>query len=399
MEGMLMNAVLSYLGVTTAEFWVGAFLVVFALVILLAALRPDREFADLPRGVFPAAGSSHSLQRARRTEPPLRAERPEMTIAEGAYAVRDASTVNLSASILIDLAVRGFIELVEYQHLTAGHPAIMIVYRRPPDSSCSPEERALLELLSTPGAAESPEYARTHPFNARLFRNELETAGIPLLGEPTARVSGLRVSAGTQIAARVRREVTDRRAWFASRHEHLGTVGAIELVSGGLALVFTFVLAALGALRPYWLAVSALVTIMGLFTVRGYGVRTAYGVVARDQTAGFRRFLVEAPPERGASVERLAKLAAWALVLSCVREWAQSLERLGRAAGVPAANSIETLLPWAQRSSVAFQTWQEVADFIELINARTHADTAASDADSPLDDITEGWGRVPSNWI
>ena len=45
-----MSEIIAYFAVTNAEFWVGITLIASALVLLLLAVRPESEYADLPRG-------------------------------------------------------------------------------------------------------------------------------------------------------------------------------------------------------------------------------------------------------------------------------------------------------------------------------------------------------------
>lgn len=375
--GSKMSEIIGYFAVTEAEFWVGITLLACAIGLLLLAVRPESEYADLPRGEFPRPGEHHPTRHVSGGEPPMRSTPPQMRPQEAAIIMREAFRNDVVVSALLDLAVRGFIELVEYRYLPKATPAVIIVLLRGPDHTCNPDERSLLDLLAVPGRAENPPYAKSHPFDDRRFRAVLEDLGLPPVGVPTARLSGLRRSMGERVVSAVANRVSADFRWIRSGRESLASAGVVELLGGCAAAVLTTILVLAGSLRPFWLIVSVLLMVVGAATIMGALVRTTDGSVARDQARGFRRFLVE--PPMGTPVEELASYSAWAVALDCVHEWVQSLERLSVVQEVNVAETVSGLV----RTSEPMTGWEEVGDFITLIISRIHADPECDDVKSP----------------
>lgn len=368
-----MAGIISYFAVTDAEFWTGILLIAVATVILLLAIRPEREYSNLPRGTFPEGDEPQATRQVSGGEPPAREQVPQMRPAEAAFVVREAGPHDITLCYLLDLAMRGFIELVEYRYLSRGTPVVVIVYLRGPDATCSPEERMFLEHLAVPGSMENLPYARSHPFDARRFRGVLEGMGVPPVGTPSARLSGLRRSISDKFAGAVAHRIHEDYRWFRSGRERLSSAGALEFIGGlGAALVAAFLMLT-SSLHSFWLIICVLVMLLGLATIWGAAVRTTNGTVASDQGRGFRRFLVSPAP--GTDLAQLAQYGAWAVALDCVHEWGQSLERLSVVDDRP----ISELLPNIIRTSGPLTYWHEVADFIALMRARLHSAPESAD--------------------
>ena len=372
-----MSEIIAYFAVTNAEFWVGITLIASALVLLLLAVRPESEYADLPRGEFPRPGENHPTRHVSGGEPPIRTVPPMMRPAEAALIMREASKNDTVVSTILDLAARGFIELVEYSYLPKATPAIVIVSLRGADETCTPEERSFLDLLSTPGRVENPPYAKSHPFDERRFRARLEDLGLPPVGVPVARLSGIRRSVGEKIVGAVNNRVSDDFRWLRSGRESLASVGILELLGGFAATIIAAVLVLAGSLRPFWVIVSVLLMVIGLATIMGASVRTTDGSVARDQARAFRRYLVEAPVS--APLSELATYGAWAVALDCIREWIQTLDRLS----VVQRADVAEVVPGIVCTAEPLTEWSQVGDFFVLMVARLHADSESDDIKSP----------------
>ena len=374
-----MSAIIAYFSVTPAEFWIGILLLALAFFVLLLAVRPEREYADLPRGVFPHSDERHPTREVTGGEAPLRTEPPEMSVAEASLVYRGVNSDDLMVATLVDLASRGFLKFVEYHHLPGATPAIIITYARGGDDTCSPEEHMLLTALSTPGSAESPRYTASRPFDARRYRMTLEENNIPPLGIPAARLAGIRTSLIEQFDEAIFTRVQSHRGWLRQGRRQFANAGTLEFLGGVVGAVIASVLAFTGALRPFWILIFALIALMGIVTVIGAGERTADGIVARDQVAGFRDFLVDAPRDDGATLEKFAAWAGWAVALDCVYEWSQCLERLS----VGSDREVESFIPWANRTEAPYTEWHEIAELIENIGDRLGADPDADDKDAP----------------
>lgn len=372
-----MREIISYFAVTSAEFWVGITLIVLALAVLLLAVRPESEYADLPRGEFPSPGESHPTRHVSGGDPPVRVLPPNMRPQDGALIMREAPRDEIAISALLDLASRGFIELVEYRYLPKATPSIIIVFLRGPDETCNTEERTFLDLISVPGRAENPPYAKSHPFDERRFRATLEDLGFPPVGVPVARLSGTRRSVGEKLVGTVTKRVSSDCHWLRSGRESLASAGILELLGGFAATILTIILMLAGSLRPFWVIVSVLLMVIGAATILGASVRTTDGSVARDQARGFRRYLIETPLD--ASISEIAGYGAWAVALDCIDGWVQSLERLSVVQQVDVAESVPSLI----RTSEPLTSWNQVGEFLSLLLNRLHADPESDDTKSP----------------
>ncbi|MCI1675433.1 MAG: DUF2207 domain-containing protein [Ancrocorticia sp.] len=384
-----MQQLIGYFGVTNSEFWVGIAAICLAFFLLLIALRPEREYADLPRGVFPEPGSQHPTCQVHGGAPPVRSELPQMSVAEAALVYHTAEGRDLLTATILDLAQRGFLRLVEYRNVPTSERSVVVTFLRGPDESCSAEERELLELLAVPGAVESPLYAPERPFDVRRYRTTLESSGIPPLGMPTARVAGIRLSLAEDLADSTFHRIQVDRGWLRYGRQQLGTAGALEVIGGIVGAIVAGILTATGALRPFWIIVCVLVALLGLVTILGAAERTADGVVARDQVVGFREYIVTGSRDTGATPADFAHYAGWAVALDCVHEWAQSLERLS----VGTHTDVESALHWANRTAEPFSQWHEVEDFVAFTWHRMSANPDADDthARMPLTTPPTGW--------
>lgn len=106
-----MEPLLELVSMNALEFWLALGIGVTALVIMCLALIPSREYADLPRGVYPrepAGVTGHNYRRRRRhTRPPVRTIPPEMPAALGAFMHRHYAADDAAITTLLDLAARG----------------------------------------------------------------------------------------------------------------------------------------------------------------------------------------------------------------------------------------------------------------------------------------------------
>ncbi len=344
-------------------------IILLALILLLVALRPEREYADLPRGEFPRDGQPHPTRRASASEPPVRAILPEMEPAEAALIIREADAPTMLIATLVDLATRGFLQLVEYRYIPGSSPSIILIYLKPGDETCSKSERALLRLLAIPGAAESPDFARAYPFDERRFRSALEEAGIPFLGYATARVAGLRPSLSRLMGAITAQHLEKERGWLLSSRRTVAALGAIEFVLGGIGMVTAGVATLVGVISSWWILIGFVLAGMGTATVFLGAERSPDGSVARDQVVGFRRYIAEAPVAMGATLPRFGSLAAWALALDATGEWEASLRRLAGSS----PSEVAKIFPWYVRVSAPVINAHDVTDFLALLLARVHA--------------------------
>lgn len=389
-----MESIISYFAVTPTEFWVGVLLIVVAVMVLLAALRPEREYRDLPRGVFPDDGKLHPTRRASSSEPPLRTALPEMSPAEAALIIREADGPSLTIVTLVDLAARGFLEFTEYRQFPGAPPSVVVVFLKEADSTCTSEERYLLEILADQGAAESNAFVLRHPFDLPRYRNTLESLGVPPLGLPTARLSGLRSSVSDTMAEIVSHRLEVEREWFRTARQKLSNAGALEFLGGAMGAAVSIFLMLTSSLRPFWLLVCGVLVLLGAITILGAAERTVEGSVARDQVLGFRRYLLEAPRAGGATLEQFAHLAGWAVALDCAHEWEQSIERLS----VGDNRRVDEVFPWIVYTTSPLTELRQIPEFIKLMFARIHS---APEADDTRDDDTlgaglRGWQSSPS---
>ncbi|MFC2459101.1 DUF2207 family protein [Peptidiphaga sp.] len=386
-----MDSIASALGLGGLGFAVAVLVLVGTLAVLIAAFRPNRQYLGVERGRRPEPGAALKTTRAAGGEPPVRFEKPDMSPAEAGYVYRDCDGVEMVLSTIVDLAARRFLDIIEYQELAIPRPTVIIVTRRTADGTCTRQEKALLDLLAVPGAAEAPDFIRARPFNPVHFRAQLRMAGVSRLGSPSARVAGMRRSVAELFGRDVAKAAVDERKWYDRWRDFLGSVGALMLLGGGLVWLVSLLLWLLGALSGYWCLLFGLVSAVGAVTFVGTEGRTAEGTVARDQACGFRRFLVEAPQPPG-DAEELARFAGWAIALGCVDEWAKSLERLGSHV------SVDEAVPWLVSTRGRINTWRDVADVIEFMQARIHAEGVSKDSKTPLPRMSDGWEGVESFW-
>ena len=359
-----MSQIIAYFQVTNAEFWSGILLIGVATLILLIAIRPEREYVLLPRGVFPQGDEPQPTRHVTGGEPPMRTEPPEMRPAEAAFVYREAGHRDIALCMILDLATRGFIELVEYRYLSKGLPFVVLVYLNPPDETCNAEERLFLDQLAVPGAVENQPYARSHPFDSRRFRGILEDLGIPPVGIPAGRLSGLRRSISDRMSGAVVHRIHDEFRWFRSARERLSSAGALEAIGGFVGAVIAFFLMLTSSLRPFWLIVCLMVMMLGILTIVGAAVRTTNGTVARDQCRGFWRFLIAPPP--GTEISYMATLAPWAFALGCLNEWGRTLDRMA----VVDDRSIGEITHGFIRTSSPLVRGHDLVDMISLMKTR-----------------------------
>ncbi len=359
-----MAQIIAYFQVSAAEFWSGIVLIGAATFILLVAIRPEREYALLPRGVFPEGDDPQPTRHATGGEPPMRNEPPQMSPAEAALIYRDAGHRDIALCILLDLAVRGFIELVEYRYLSKGLPFVVVASLKPADDTCSPEERLFLDQLAIPGSVENQPYARSHPFDSRRFRGILEDLGIPPVSTPAGRLSGLRRSITDRMSGAVVHRIHDEYGWFRPSRERLSSAGALEFLGGLVSLLVALILTLTGLLRPFWLIVCFMVGLLGILTTMGAAVCTTDGTVARDQCRGFRRFLIAPPP--GTEMNYMATLAPWAFALGCLNEWGRTLDRMAVMDDRPIADIAHGFI----RTSSPLVRGHDLVDMISLMKIR-----------------------------
>lgn len=371
-----MAQIIDYFGVTDAEFYVGILVIALAFGVLLLALRPEREYSDLPRGVFPRHGNRHPTRQAQGTEPPVRCHPPEMSVAEGALMYRNATGVDQLVATILDLAARGFLRIVEYHHIPGTPPSVVLTYLRAPDEGCSDDEAHILETLAVPGAAETASYCAVRPFDVRRYRVALEASGIPPLGTPSARAAGLRMSLASGLEDSTLRHVQVDRGWLRSGRERVGTAGALELIGGIFGGVVSGIMVVTGALQPFWVIVCVLVGLLGLVTILGAAERTADGVVARDQVAGFRRYLTEDSESTGITLHEWSRFAGWAVALDCVPQWSERVCGLGPLSD----QDVDTVLYWASRTSEHYSQWSDLEGIVTLLWRRTCVDPDSQDS-------------------
>ncbi|MFT3942937.1 MAG: DUF2207 domain-containing protein [Ancrocorticia sp.] len=359
-----MSQIIAYFQLTNAEFWSGILLIGVAALILLIAIRPEREYALLPRGVFPEGDEPQPTRHVTGGEPPMRIEQPQMSPAEAALIYRDAGHRDIALCMILDLAVRGFVELVEYRYLSKGRPLVVVAYLNPADDTCTPEERLFLDQLAVPGAVENQPYARSHPFDSRRFRSILEDLGIPPVGVPSGRLSGLRRSITDRMSGAVVHRIHDEYGWLRPARGPLSSAGGLEFVGGLVGAVVAFILMQMDSLSPFWLIVCLMVALLGILTMFGGAVRTTDGTVARDQCRGFRRFLVAPPP--GTDMTYMATLAPWAFALGCLNEWGRTLDRMAVMDDRPIADVAHGFI----RTSSPLVRGHDLVDMIALMKAR-----------------------------
>ena len=385
-----MDEIIDFFAVTAAEFWVGIIVIGFAFFNLLLALRPERIYVDLPRGEFPRHGTNHPTRQVTGAPPPLRSQLPEMSVAEAGLVYRDASAQDLVAATLLDLASRGFLRFVVYHHFSGMAPSYLVTWQREADDTCTPMEHDLLEILATPGAAESPAYYEARPFDVRKYRVTLESGGIAPLGTPTARMSGIRKSLVERLAMTTFHRVHADHGWFRQGRQSVGTAGALEVIGGIAGAVIAGIMALTGTLEPFWVIVCMLVAFLGVVTIIGAVDRTVDGTVARDQARGFREYLSQAPVADGATLEDFVHLAGWAVALDCVHEWAQSLERLS----INAEIQVEDVLHWVTDTAKPLSEPHEIEDVVVRIRRLIAADPDADDTGKKTPERTDsviGW--------
>ncbi len=384
-----MNRVVQTLGITVPEFVAGLALVVFALAVMLVALRASRAYADTPRGEFPRIGK-HPLRRAGTDEAPLRSAPPEMSPGVGGFLYRGSAGDESTTATLFELARRGYIGFVFMtDHTTAGQRVYIVRLDRESEGDDLPEDaRSLLAVLES-GRAESAAYAAANPVDSVSYRSALESAGLPVEGKPLARVQGYSLRASLAQAEAEKREVLTR-GWYSRRREALGTIGAVLAGVGALGALGALIWLIATGLGGFWFGVSAAVALMGLVAVLRYSSLTPDGIVACDQVAGFRRFLIEAPRSEGATLAGFAGYSSWASALDCMKEWENSLERLAVVENMTVADAV----PWMVSTSNEWTTWAGLTEALMGIERRLHSHPLADDLDaSPRKKRPAGEGK------
>lgn len=371
-----MTSILNFTGTTSLEFWTGGGICVLSLVVLVLALLPEREYARVPRGVFPQVPAAKETRRARIDRAPMRSAPPEMTPAIADFIIDGATGDSATVSTLVDLACRGYIAFDFIRDPGVRGETIVVSLQKDPDASLPPQERRFLEAIAEPGAGESRHYRAEHPLDIARYRTGMEAAGLPPSRQPILRVQGFSRTLAHTVATDVRHEVMKRRRWFLPGRELLGSLGAVELIGGALWCFIAIISTLALAVTPFWIGVSLVVAIAGLVTVLKYKSRSPGGIVASDQIYGFRRFLVDAPPTTGARLDDFVRYAGWAYALNCLDEWTQSLESLSRTD----TRTIDTLVPWLVTPGEDLHSWYQVRDYITMIGLRLHGHPASDDS-------------------
>ncbi|KMY22889.1 hypothetical protein ACU19_07760 [Actinobaculum suis] len=385
-----MGAILNFLGASVYEFWIGIAICVLAVLVLACAWRPEKEYAALPRGVFPGPQSPRQTRRARSDRPPIRSTPPDMTPALADFLLDGATGDSATVATLIDLACRGYISFDFIRDTGARRETIIVSLTREADANLPAQERRFLEAIQQPGAGESAAYRQLRPMDAKTYRAEMERAGLPPSRKPILRIQGLSRKLSRRVALDVRDEVVSHFGWILRRREFLGSLGAVFFLAGIAGAVAAFVLSLVAGLAEFWTGVSIFVALCGLLTVLGYKRLSPDGVVASDQVRGFRRFLIEAPVSAGARLEDFVKYPGWARALGCLEEWTQSLERLSRTDARPIAK----LVPWLVTPGEELRSWYQVRDYLQMIDLTLHGHPAAEDDDEP----GGVWGVLKKFW-
>ncbi|MGJ9494977.1 DUF2207 family protein [Actinotignum sp. GS-2025a] len=374
-----MEPLLELVSMNALEFWLALGIGVTALVIMCLALIPSREYADLPRGVYPrepAGMTGHNYRRRRpHTRPPVRTIPPEMPAALGAFMHRHYAADDAAITTLLDLAARGFLTIDFFRDPALRGQMITISLTEADTSTLEPFEARFLAALASPESAESAAFRESEPFDDRSYRTAMENAGLPAASRPVLRVQGFSTRLALAIARDSKTEVVSRRGWYHHGRELVGSLAAV-LFFGGIALTgLAFIGALAFQLSWYWLIVGGWLVFCGFVGLLNFSSLTPNGVVASDQVEGFRRFLTAAPRFAGVSAEVLASYVGWAYGLECADEWVRSLERINSRD----MRDVGAALPWLHLAGEDITNWYQLREALSVLETRFRSHPLAHD--------------------
>ncbi|GAB2487788.1 DUF2207 domain-containing protein [Luteococcus sediminum] len=264
----------------------------------------DLRFVGLPPGVVPGPGERVAQKPSGKIEIPVAFSPPKVSVAEAGLLVDGVVDTRETTATLVDLAVRGVVQLANDQ----GSTRVALV---DPSGATEPHEQVLLNRL----------FAGT--------RGEIDLAG-----------QGSMHSAHEAMVTSVRNQVAQR-GWFTAIPSAAGAgVGC----SGVLMLVFVWFFLG-GELSPaLWLLAPVVPLIITSYVVRRRlrrGQRTGLGRAITDQVEGFRTYLATAEAEQLRFEEGediFSRYLPWAIMFGLADRWADlcaELVRMGRLSAEP----------------------------------------------------------------
>ncbi|HSN43960.1 MAG TPA: DUF2207 domain-containing protein [Propionibacteriaceae bacterium] len=257
----------------------------------------DRRYVGVPPGVIPGPGEAHNVGPSDpRIEIPVAFSPPRIPVAEAGLLVDGRVDTRETTATLVDLAVRGAIQL-----RSEGRSAI--VREINPHAATAPHEQVLL---------------------AQLF------SGHPRGAEVDVSSRGSIVTAHEAVVRSVRNQVASRQ-WFTQ-------VPSVARRAGGLGLFWTVAVGFFflgGSMTTIlWASLPLIPIVVTIIVVRAKtrrGQRTALGRAVTDQIEGFRLYLATAEAdqirfEEGEDI--FSKYLPWAIVFDLAERWAKICSEL-----------------------------------------------------------------------
>ena len=285
----------------------GAFSLLLSPVLGLLYWRRrgrDLRFVGLPPGVLPAQGQKVGQRPSRRVEIPVAFQPPRVSPAEAQLLLDGEITTRLTTATLVDLAVRGAVQL----STGTDHTSVKLV---DPTLATRPHEQVLISRLFGQGLSEVDATSR-----GSLYR------------------------AHTALVVSVRNQVAAQR-WF-TRIPTAGGRGAT--FSMFMMLAFGFFFFGGSSLSNIYLLLPVVpLVIVGMVVSRRMqrGQRTGLGRALTDQADGFRTYLATAEAdqlrfEEGEDI--FSRYLPWAIAFGLADRWANlcaELVREGRLSAEP----------------------------------------------------------------
>lgn len=293
-------------GATAAVIPLGATAVAGGVGVLVVRRRGrDQRFQGVPPGVIPPPHSHVPVRISDPIEIPVAFSPPRIPVAEAGLLIDGQVDVRETTATLVDLAVRGALEMRQGQG------------------------NALMMRLVDASRARAPH-------ETVLMRSIF--GGTPSGGWVQLSTRGAMDDAHRAMVASVTNQVTTR-GWFTDVPRTKARAGC-----GGLVAIAFFIVPAAGAsLLTLWPLVAAVLGIIAVVGVVGSrlrrGQRTAVGRAVTDQIEGFELYLTTAETdqlrfEEGEDI--FSKYLPWAIIFDVADRWVSVCAPLVESGRVPA---------------------------------------------------------------
>ncbi|SER68707.1 Predicted membrane protein [Propionibacterium cyclohexanicum] len=301
-------------------------------LIVLGRKRRDERFAGLPPGTVPTSGQAEAAPVAaasRQDVIPVRFSPPEVPVALGGLLIDGAIGARETSATLVDLAVRGALQLSSDPSSTKSNPKLT-ARLVDPSKATEPFERTMLVDVFGPGEVSRPSGAEVNLSKPGVLTKASDELSYRVsriaLGEGLMKhvgpVGGTAAGASPASIAKL--------AW-------IGVVLAVLLLptSVGIASLFASPLVAVG--------IGIVLPLLGILVVRHLitrrGQRTAVGRALTDQVDGFYKYLntAEADQIRFEEGEDIfSRYLPWAIAFGIADRWAKVCQQLVDMGRLPA---------------------------------------------------------------